>query len=226
MGTGAQTRPGGTGMTRVLVVDDHKTFSDLLSLALSAQPDLTCVGTAHSAAEAIRMTGALTPDVVVLDVRLGEEDGIAVARTLTAQHPQMRVVILTAFADSALLHRAAVAGACSLVPKDGSLPDVLQALRSARLGGFSVHPALLRTLVRVAPEPGHPRPALSPREREVLSMLASGLDVSTIARNLHISHNTCRGYVKNILTKLDAHSQLQAVVTARAQGLIDGQPLT
>jgi DNA-binding NarL/FixJ family response regulator len=205
----------------VLVVDDHTTFSDLLAMALAGMPDLECVGTASSMAEASTMAEQLRPDVVVMDVQLGGDDGIEATRALTGRFPELRVVVLTAHADRALMRRAADAGACCLLPKNGSLPELLDALRNARRGGFIVDPTLLRSLV-ASPEPTRDRlPPLTRREREVLRLLSQGNDPQSIARELGISVHTCRGYVKTLLVKLGAHSQLEAVSVAIRNGLVD-----
>ena len=206
--------------TNVLVVDDHTTFSDLLAMALEREPDLTCVGTANSVAQALALVDALRPDLVLMDVRMGDGDGIAATAQLTLLYPELRVVVLTAHTDSALMQRAADAGACALLPKDGSLPDMLEALRSSRRGGLVVHPTLLKALVTSRPTRSHYQPQLTRRERDVLGLLADGLDARAAARSLGISVNTCRGYVKSLLLKLDAHTQLEAVVTATNLGLV------
>ena len=207
-------------ITSVLVVDDHTTFSDLLAMALDREPDLTCVGTAASVTEAFVKVDERRPDLVIMDVRLGEGDGVTATAELTRIYPELRVVILTAHIDTALMQRAADAGACCLLPKDGSFPDLLEALRSSRREGLVVHPALLKTLIMSQPQRDVTIPSLTRREREVLKMLADGLDARAIAKNLGISVNTCRGYVKNLLLKLDAHSQLEAVVIATNRGLV------
>jgi DNA-binding NarL/FixJ family response regulator len=208
-------------VTSVLVVDDHTTFSDLLAMALDHEPDLTCVGTAASAAGALALVAELRPDLVLMDVHLGAGDGITATAELTRLYPGLRVVVLTAHIDSALMQRAADAGACCLLPKDGSLPDMLTALRSARQGGFDVHPALLKAVITSKPPSSSDYlPPLTPREHDVLRMLADGQDARTIARSLGITVSTCRGYVKNLLLKLDAHTQLEAVVIATNRGLV------
>jgi DNA-binding NarL/FixJ family response regulator len=212
---------------RVLVVDDHCTFAELVVVALAHEEDLDCVGAAHDADRARRMTRELVPDVILMDVNLGKHDGLDLTAELVAAHPGLRVVVLTAHADSDTMRRAAAAGACALLPKDGSLPDLLNGLRSARPGGFVVHPALLRTLVteeRASEQATGPQPVLTPRELRVLQLLADGRDTRSIAGELKISVNTCRGYVKNVLMKLDAHSQLEAVVIAGRHGLVDAGP--
>jgi len=206
--------------TSVLVVDDHTTFSDLLAMALEREQDFTCVGTANNVAQALAMVDTLRPDLVLMDVHLGDGDGVAATTELTRIYPELRVVVLTAHTDTALMQRAADAGACCLLPKDGSLPDLLEALRSARRGGLAVHPALLKALMTSQTPGSDCVPPLTRRERDVLRMLADGSDARAIAKSLGISVSTCRGYLKSLLLKLDAHTQLEAVVIATNHGLI------
>ncbi|GAB3245612.1 response regulator transcription factor [Alteromonas gracilis] len=209
----------------VLVVDDHRTFADLVSRALDAEAGLHCLGTATTGAEAIAAIAQTAPDVILMDVDLGGEHGIDVTRDILARWPALPVVVLTGQADAAVMHAAAAAGACALVAKNGALDDLLDAIRAAHVGGMYVHPDLLVTLVGterrtpvrvVAPE-------LTPRESDVLHELARGQQVAQIARRLGMSVHTCRGHVKSILAKLGAHSQLEAVVVAGSLGLIHGQ---
>lgn len=205
----------------VVVVDDHRTFADLLALALESEPDLNCVGTAETVTEGLALVEALRPDIVVMDVQIGDEDGIAATAQLAERHPGTRVVILTAHADRAVLNRASDAGACALLPKDGSLAEMLSALRTARQGGLVVHPRLLRRIVATARPVGDGYvPPLTRREQQVLELMAEGLDARAISRQLEISLHTCRGYIKNLLLKLEAHSQLEAVAVASRNGLV------
>ncbi|WP_052110121.1 response regulator transcription factor [Knoellia sinensis] len=208
------------------MVDDHRTFTDLVCLALGGEHDLVCAGSAHTSAEARRLVALEAPDVVLMDVDLGGENGLDLTEELTASHPGLLVVVLTANADASVMRRAAVVGACALLPKDGSLPDLLGGLRHATRGSFYVHPRLLRTLM-AEQDPARrtsPVPSLTARETHVLRLLAEGRHVSDIARELGISVHTCRGYVKALLAKLGAHSQLEAVVAAGAFGLLDAPP--
>jgi DNA-binding NarL/FixJ family response regulator len=205
---------------RVLVVDDHRAVADAIALAIGGASDLICLGTAHNVEDAFALTQRLEPDVVVMDVRLGDGDGVELTARLTARFPELRVVILTAVVDHGLLQRAAEAGASGIFPKDGSLADVLSAVRSARVDDLVVHPSLLRKLA-LRPTPGPVSVlSLTSREQDVLTLMADGQDSAQIARRLGISLLTCRGYVKSLLTKLDAHSQLEAVVVATRLGLV------
>ena len=207
-------------MHRVVVIDDHRVFAELLSMALTAEPDFECVGHAQSVPEGVALVADTAPDIVLMDVRLGDHDGIAATAELTAADRDLRVVVLTAYVDRGLLQRAGAAHACALLPKDGNLAEMLQVLRTAHRGGFTVHPELLRRLVVPAEVPEQRFPELTNREREVLQMLASGLEARVIARQIGISLSTCRGYIRSVLGKVGAHSQLEAVAIAMRHGLI------
>jgi DNA-binding NarL/FixJ family response regulator len=210
--------------TRVLVVDDHQTFAELLAGALDREPDFESVGHASTGSEAVTLTESLTPDVVVMDVELPDMDGFAATERILALRPDVRVVVLTAHGSPDFVAKASAAGACGFLPKDGSLAVMLQTLRSARPGSLAIHPALVARMVAPQRQPervdGRVLPPLTQREREVLDLMGRGRDVRAIARELGISTHTSRGYVKAILLKLDAHSQLEAVVAATRVGLL------
>jgi DNA-binding NarL/FixJ family response regulator len=209
--------------TRVLVIDDHQTFAELLAGALDREPDLLSIGHATTAREGIALCERLQPDVVVMDVQLPDLDGFAATRKIVAASPEVRVVVLTAHATAEFVAKAAEAGACGFMPKDGALAIMLDTLRSCRRGSLSVHPALI-TRLTASPEPpasaASSLPPLTDREREVLQCMGNGQDVRAIARQLNISVHTCRGYVKALLAKLGAHSQLEAVVIAAKAGIL------
>ncbi len=213
-----------TRARRLVVIDDHETFADLLSVGLRAEPDLDCVGVAYDIDAGLALVSDVRPDVVVIDYLFAGDDrtGIGAAAAINLRHPEVQVVLLTGCSDASLIHRAASAGVNAVAPKDGSLPDLLAILRSPRGGGLVVHPRLLQSLPRPAQQRVRPT-ELSPREHDVLGMLAMGLDARAIAQRLGISLNTCRGYVKSLLRKLGAHSQLEAVAIASRQGMFDGR---
>lgn len=206
------------------MVDDHRTFADLMVLALDAARDLECVGAAYSVSDGLARFSALRPDLVVMDYRfLGSElTGIDGTRQMLALNPDAHVVLLTGHQEHHLVGAAAEAGVSSLLPKDGSLSDLLAVLRAPRPRGLVVHPTLLKTLMVGGARSAEANlPRLTRREREVLGMLMIGLDVRAISGQLGISLNTCRAYVKSVLAKFDAHSQIEVVAMARRRGLVE-----
>jgi DNA-binding NarL/FixJ family response regulator len=211
--------------TRVLVVDDHTTFAELLMGALNRESDLVSIGHAESVEAGVAMTLSLRPDVVVMDYHLADGNGLAAAEKILAREPSTRIVMLTGDPSTDILERAAALGTCAFLPKDGSLAIMLDTLRQARPGSMIVHPSLLAQLVnrRQQQDSAGPVPALTQRELEVLRLMAKGHDVRANAKTLGISQNTCRGYVKSILAKLGVHSQLEAVVTATRLNLLSAE---
>ena len=204
---------------RVMVVDDHRTVTDLMRLVLDHEPDLSCVATVYDARSVPYAVQQSRPDVVLMDVHLQDADGLECTRVLTAHYPELKVLVLTGHADVHLVHRAAAAGACGLLAKDGSLPDLFRTIRTVRTGSFVVAPTLLQQVME-AEENRDYVPPLSRREDDVLQLLAKGLTVRAIAEGLGISVNTCRGYVKSMMVKLGAHSQLEAVLLAGERSLL------
>ncbi len=212
-----------TSVVRVLLVDDHRTFAELLALGLDSHEDISCVGQVQTPADAVAAVERLEPDVALVDVHLGDEDGLVLAGELHRLRPELRIIALTASLDPTNIARAARAGVCAYLPKAGALDQVLNAVRTARVGGMLVPPDMvldLLTLERAAADTAHRGPGLTAREQQVLELLDTGLDVTTIAKRLGIRTSTCRGYVQNLLTKLDAHTQLEAVAQARSRGLL------
>jgi DNA-binding NarL/FixJ family response regulator len=215
-------RPPSTGTIRVLVVDDHTTFAELLTGALDREPDLETVGCARTVEEAVDLFTALKPDVIVMDYHLAGGDGLDAAARIMAVDRSTRVVMLTGDPTQDALERAAEIGICAFLPKDGSLATVLDSLRHARAGSMVVDPSLLSQLATRRSATAPAATPLTLRELSVLRLMADGNDVRTNARLLGISESTCRGYVKAILSKLDAHSQLEAVAVAARRGLLGG----
>lgn len=207
--------------TRILIVDDHTTFAELLNGALDREGDLHSVGYANSAATGVEQYLALRPDIVIMDYHLPDGSGITAAARILAYAPHARIVMLTGDPTAEALEEAAAIGICAFLPKDGSLATMLETLRYARAGCMVVHPLLLAQTARKSKRSWSGRgPVLTPRELDVLRLMAQGKDVRANARSLGISPNTCRGYVKAILAKLESHSQLEAVAVAIKFGLL------
>lgn len=227
-------RMKGTGEapTRVVVVDEFPIFSEALGVVISLEDDLEFVGSASTADEAVELVTRHSPDVALIDVDLpgpgnDDFDGIDASQRIKSARPETRVLILAGQMELDTMARAASQGACGFLPKTSSLDDICHAIRTARDGGMFVERELVaplvarvRTSARRPIEGGSARAAITAREQQVLSMLGEGLDVTTIARRLGITANTCRGHVKSLLAKLGSHSQLEAVVEAVHQGLL------
>ncbi len=211
--------PGVPVLRTVLVVDDHRTVAELLALALRGNPLLSRVESALSAEEALTRLASTPADVVVMDYRLGDADGVATTRQIRQRWPGTVVVMLTAYPTRALMADAAAAGASALLPKDGALSDLIEVLWTATPDRFTVPPALLRVLVDQESKP-HVSP-LTGREHDVLGALAQGHDIGAVSRLLGISVHTGRSHVKSILAKLEAHTQLEAVAVAHRHGLLE-----
>ena len=218
-------------MIRVLVVEDQLTLAGALRVAIGAQPDMDCVGAVGTAEEAVALAVASSPDVVLMDIRLPGTDGIEATRQVKAACPQVRVLILTADATPARLAAAAAAGASGFLAKDSAFPAVLAAIRAPVDGKILVERNTLAALVESldrSRQPAHGPmlgwAGLTAREQEVLALMGEGLDPQAIAQRLVLSRHTARGHVKNILMKLGAHSQLEAVVIATRAGYMPRPP--
>jgi DNA-binding NarL/FixJ family response regulator len=221
---------GATGpSTRVLVVDDHLAFAESIAMIISARPDLECPGIAASIADGLRAAERTAPDVILLDVVMPDGDGVDAIDRFRDAAPGTRILVLTGHLDLDVLTRAAAAGASGFLQKESNVESIIRAIRAARDGTILVEQATLTSILgRVrqgtAPAGDEDRPHLTAREMDVLSLMGEGLDPHAIAQLLEISLNTCRGYQKSLMAKLDAHSQLEAVVIATRRGII--RPLT
>ena len=212
-------RVEGVTVRTVAVVDDHRTFAELLALALDGHWEFRFVDHATTAAQARTMIGRHAPDIVLMDVELPDGDGIELTRELRESAPQTRIVVLTSHNSLSLASRAVAAGAAAFYTKDGSLADLLQVLRTLDDGPVTI--TAPRT-GRAARTPDDLVPVdLAARELEVLSLMAQGCGVDAMARRMGITRHTCRGYVKSMYLKLGVHSQLEALVAGLARGLIE-----
>ncbi|HEY8301461.1 MAG TPA: response regulator transcription factor [Jatrophihabitans sp.] len=208
---------------RILVVDDHAMFASSLSYVLDSEPDLRVVGTAPTARAALERAAALLPDVVLLDHRLPDGDGIDLIGPLLAASPAPQVVMLTASTSDHILITAIEAGAAGFIDKSRDLGDVISAVRSAAAGESLVSPQLLaRLLPRLRRQPVDPADTITDREREVLAALAHGLTNAQIAKQLTVSVHTVRNHIVNLSAKLGAHSKLEVLAIAVRKGLVSG----
>ena len=203
---------------RVLVVDDHRMFAEALASTLAEQPDIEVARIAGNGAEAAQAMSELEVDVVLLDHRMPDATGLQVAPDLVRDHPTVRIVMLSAETGDALLTAALKAGCVGYVNKMDSLDQLVAAVRAAHAGTTAISPSMLAKLTG-----GEVRPRgqdLTPRELQVLAMLAEGMSNSAIAGSLSVSTNTVRNHVQSVIEKLGAHSKLEAVTEAIRQGLV------
>lgn len=208
---------------RVLLVDDHAMFASSLAYVLDAEPDLRVVGTAPTARAALERAAALLPDVVLLDHRLPDGDGIDLIAPLLAAAPAPQVVMLTASTSDHILISAIEAGAAGFIDKSRQLGDVISAVRSAAAGESLVSPQLLaRLLPRLRRQQVDPADTITDREREVLAALAQGSTNAQIAKQLSVSVHTVRNHIVNLSAKLGAHSKLEVLAIAVRKGLVSG----
>lgn len=205
----------------VLVVDDHPVFAASLARALSDEDDIEVVGTASSIRAGLAHLDT-DIDVVLCDYRLGDESGVDFTHAALARRPELKIVMLTASHDEAILASALEAGCAGFVTKSESLEIVISAVRGAVVGEAIINPQLLaRLLPRLAPRQGGRNPDLTPREREVLELITKGMSNQEIARELVIAVDTARNHVRSVLGKLGVHSKLQAAAAAVQRGFVN-----
>lgn len=208
------------GLIHVLIVDDHQMFAASLARVLNDEPDISVLATVESAVDAFEAMSEEI-DVVLVDFRLGRSDGIETTRTLVASWPNVRVVMLTASNDEALLASALEAGCAGFITKSESVDTVFAAIRGAAVGEAVISPALLaRILPRLVARPKGRNPDLTRRELEVLMLMAQGGSNQQIADQLFISRDTVRNHVASILSKLGVNSKIQAVTVGLQRGMI------
>jgi DNA-binding NarL/FixJ family response regulator len=209
-----------TERASVVLVDDHDLIRQGLSRAFERQSDFTVVGQAGSVAEALALAETLAPDVVVTDVRLPDGTGLDLVRALRADRPDVGLVVLTMYAGDEQLFDALEAGASAFVAKDAPADDVVAAARHALVAPRSFTAANLADAMRRRMEPSGPK--LSPREQEVLSLLAEGLGVAAIAKKIYVSESTAKTHISKIYEKLGAANRAQAIMAGIRAGLISG----
>jgi len=212
---------------RVVIADDHRVVRDGLHYMLSQEPDVEVVGEAEDGAQALRVVAATKPDVLLLDLYMPELDGHGVLAALRDAPHQPAVVVLTSATDDQDLVRAVQAGATSYLLKTAAAEDVIAAVRAAAADSANLSPDLVSRLTRALRRPPPPDPfqPLSPREREVLALIARGHSNRQIAHELIIGEQTVKSHVSNILTKLDLQDRVQAAIFAlRHQQRADHPP--
>ena len=212
---------------RVLIADDHALLRGGFKLILEAEPDIDIVGEASDGREALALARELEPDVVLMDVRMPELDGLEATRELTAGTESPRVVMLTTFDTAEVVYEAMRAGASGFLVKDLPPEQLAAGIRTIASGDALLAPAVTRHLieefVRRPPAGTAEAPALeelTERERDVLQLLARGRSNAEIAAELVVSEATVKTHVANVLRKLELRDRVQAVVFAYETGFV------
>lgn len=216
---------------RILIVDDHPLVAEGLHAVLEGYEDIEVVGVAGSAGVALEVARAARPDVVLMDFRLPDRTGAEAAVELRAELPEVAIVFLSADDSDAAVMAAVEAGATGYLPKAGRSDAIVEAVRRAARGEMLIPAATLARLIsvrrsqaRADAERARTAAAFTPREREILTLMAEGFDNPTIAERLFIEVTTVRWHVRNVIEKLGAHSKLAAVARAAELGLLQRGP--
>jgi DNA-binding NarL/FixJ family response regulator len=215
-------------MQRLLLVEDHASFRQTLALVFDGEPDFQVVAQAGSLAEAREVMGDREADLAVVDLSLPDGEGVELIEDLREANPHFAALVLTASLDRAEYARAVEAGAAGVVHKSADVDQILDATRRLAAGETLLSPEELVELLRLAgqsrEEEREARASieqLTRREREVLMALSQGLSNKQIAQQLHMSVDTERTHMMNILNKLGVHSRLQALLFAARHGLVE-----
>ncbi|MGV9338737.1 response regulator [Streptomyces sp. NPDC003688] len=217
---------------RVVLADDQPLVRSGLRVIMADYPDLEVVGEAASGAEAVQLVSDISPDVVVMDIRMPGMDGIEATRLITASLATTRVLVLTTFDEDDHVYGALRAGASGFVVKDMALDDILAAIRVVAAGDALIAPGVTRRLIAdfigrpAAALERFPRPVegITEREREVLTLVGRGRSNTEIAEDLFITVATAKSHVSRLLTKLGARDRVQLVITAYETGLVTLPP--
>ena len=215
----------GDRKTRVLVVDDHDLVAQTLQRALAIEPDLNVVGCVGSVDAAVQAANELQPDVVLMDFRLPDGSGADATALIKAACPETEVVMLTGHSSGAVLAQALEAGCSGFVSKEGRFDELVETIRAVVRGEVRVPRALVEDLsMHLRPRAQSLGNDLTVREREVLALLIAGRSTTQMVNELVLSVHTVRNHVRNVLTKLQSNSRLEAVAVATRLGIISTTP--
>ncbi len=208
---------------RVLIADDHPLFRHGMRTLLNATPDIEVVGEATTGEEAIALAESLRPDLVLMDIKMPGINGIEATRRLRAVAPEVRILVVTMFEDDASVFTVMRAGARGYVLKDTDKDDMLRAIQGVGRGGAIFSPSIATRVLdffgAAQTVPQEAFPSLTPRERDILQLLARSASSAEIAERLYLSPKTVSNYVSAILGKLQVADRAQVILRAREAGL-------
>jgi DNA-binding NarL/FixJ family response regulator len=210
-----------TKTVKVLIVEDHKVVAEGLQSLIGREPDLEVVGLASSVEDARRLEKECRPDVLLVDFRLPYGNGAEAVAAIRKAVPKVRVLFLSAVESPAALMAALQVGARGYLLKANAATEVVAAVRRVAAGEMLISASDLAALISQKGEQTHLMDTLTRREREVLRLMAEGLDNHALAERLGVEYGTARSHVRNLIAKLEVHNRMQAVVRAVQLGLIE-----
>jgi DNA-binding NarL/FixJ family response regulator len=214
-----------TPVIRVVVADDHEIVLRGLRLTIQGEKDMQLVGEARTGVEAVELVEKTHPDVLLLDIQMPDMDGIHATEEIRATGSQVAILVLTSFRDDSRLYAALRAGVNGYLLKDIDGDSLVAAIRGAARGEPQLHPDVARRLMERMPAPVDPFAELTPRERDVLLLLARGLSNKEIGLKLSLTEVTVKGYVSAVLSKLNVADRTQAALMAVRYGLVAEEDL-
>ena len=203
---------------RILIVDDHPVVRDGLRGMLAGQPGFEVVGEAANGLQAVELVGRLAPQVVLMDLRMPELDGVAATRQIRATCPAVKILVLTTYDTDADILKAIEAGATGYLLKDAPREDLFRAIRATSQGQSYLSPSVATRLMGQIRAPAPEQ--LTPRELDVLTWVARGASNKEIAHSLHLSEATVKSHLLHIFAKLEVNDRTQAVTLALQRGII------
>jgi two-component system, NarL family, nitrate/nitrite response regulator NarL len=208
--------------TRVLIADDHPLFRDGLARRIKERPELELIGEAGDGPAALAAIRELKPDVAVLDIKMPGLDGLKVAAAVAREELPTRIIILSAYVESPIVFKALAAGARAFLSKDADRRDVCDTIVAVARGEVVLPPVTHSGLVeQIRAHAGKDAPGLTPREREVLTLIAAGASAPDIGRRLHLSTGTVKAHQQGLYEKLGVSDRAAAVAEAMRRGILE-----
>ena len=207
--------------TRVLIIEDHQVVAEGLAALINDQKDMTVVGHVGSVADAVARAAELKPDLVLIDFRLNDGTGADAAAGIRQVRPETKLIFLTREDSDAARFAAIESGASAFIHKSRAAQDVVDAIRTVAGGGSLFTPRTIAQLLNSRREVEAQLERLTPREKEVLRLMAEGMPSREIASRLGISYTTVRTHIRSLGSKLGVHSKLEAIVKARELALVE-----
>lgn len=208
---------------KILIADDHPVVREGLASMLSREENLEVVGEAENGAEAIEKAGRLVPDIILMDLRMPQVDGVEAISRIKSNYPEIKFIILTTYSNDEYIFKGIEAGARAYLLKDSPRDELFRAIEAVSRGESLIEPSVAgKVLDRLAELSRHssPKAELSDRELEVLELIARGTSNKLIASTLSISESTVKTHIQSIFQKLDANDRTEAVTKAISRGII------